>query len=127
MRFSQGGIVSKRTAAAVFALLLFVVGVGASFVRAQQAQNGSTASEELIRRAKSKVAPAYPELARKMNITGTVKVEVVVGTNGAVKEARVVGGHPVLANAALDAAKKWRFEPAASESSGVIDFKFEPR
>jgi TonB family protein len=62
-----------------------------------------------------------------MNIAGTVKVEVVVAPNGAVKGARVVGGHPVLATAALDAAKKWRFEPASVESSGVIDFKFEPR
>jgi len=33
----------------------------------------------------------------------------------------------VLAGAALDAAKKWRFEPASAESTGVIDFKFEPR
>ena len=81
----------------------------------------------MLRRAKSKVQPAYPELARKMNITGTVKVEVVVSPNGTVKEARVVGGHPVLAGAALDAAKKWKFEPSPAESSGVIDFKFEPR
>ena len=62
-----------------------------------------------------------------MSLTGTVKIEVVVSPNGAVKDARVVGGHPVLANAALDAAKKWRFEPAPVESTGVIDFKFEPR
>ncbi len=62
-----------------------------------------------------------------MNISGTVKIEVVVAPNGTVKDARVVGGHPVLANAALDAAKKWRFEPAAAENTGVIDFKFEPR
>jgi TonB family protein len=62
-----------------------------------------------------------------MNIAGTVKIEVVVAPNGSVKGARVVGGHPVLATAALDAAKKWRFEPASIESSGVIDFKFEPR
>ena len=33
----------------------------------------------------------------------------------------------VLANAALEAVRKWRFEPAAMESSGVVDFKFEPR
>jgi TonB family protein len=51
----------------------------------------------------------------------------VVAPNGTVKDAHVVGGHPVLATAALDAAKKWRFEPASSESSGIIDFKFEPR
>jgi TonB family protein len=62
-----------------------------------------------------------------MNITGTVKVEVVVMANGTVKDARVVGGHPVLANAALEAVRKWRFEPAAMETSGVVDFKFEPR
>jgi TonB family protein len=68
----------------------------------------------------------YPELARKMNITGVVKVQVVVAANGTVKEAKVVGGHPLLANAALDAVKKWRFEPAPGESSGVVDFKFEP-
>ena len=82
---------------------------------------------ELVRRAKNKVQPSYPELARKMNLTGTVKVEVVVAPSGSVKEARVVGGHPVLATAALDAARKWRFEPASVESTGVIDFKFEPR
>jgi TonB family protein len=62
-----------------------------------------------------------------MNIAGTVKIEVVVAANGIVKDAHVVGGHPVLANAALDAAKRWRFEPASEESSGVIDFKFQPR
>ena len=84
-------------------------------------------NDELVRRAKTKVQPAYPELAKKMQISGTVKIEVTVSSNGTVKEARVVGGHPVLATAALDAAKKWRFEPAPSESSGIIDFKFEPR
>lgn len=85
------------------------------------------ANEEIARRAKAKVQPVYPELAYKMNITGTVKIEVVVTPNGTVKDARVVGGHPVLATAALEAAKKWRFEPAATESTGIIEFKFEPR
>jgi TonB family protein len=89
-------------------------------VRAQDVQT------EMTRRVKSKVQPVYPELARKMNLTGTVKVEVVVAPNGTVKEAKVVGGPPVLANAALDAARKWRFEPAAGESSGIVNFKFEP-
>jgi protein TonB len=84
-------------------------------------------NEDILRRAKTKVQPAYPDLARKMNITGTVKIEVVVAANGIVREARVVGGHPVLAGAALDAAKKWRFEPASGENTGIIDFKFEPR
>jgi TonB family protein len=61
-----------------------------------------------------------------MNITGTVKIQVVVAPNGTVKDAKVLGGHPVLAGAALDAVRKWRFEPAAVESSGVVELKFEP-
>jgi TonB family protein len=114
--------VSQRTATALLAMLTLAVSLGPIQAGAQQTQ-----SDDVIRRAKTKVQPAYPELARKMNIVGTVKIEVVVAPNGTVKEARVVGGHPVLASAALDAAKKWRFESAAAESSGVIDFKFEPR
>ncbi len=88
----------------------------------QQAQN-----EEIARHVKSKVDPEYPELARRMHLAGTVKIEVVVAPNGTVKDARVVGGNPVLAASALVAAKKYRFEPAAAESSGIIQFKFEPR
>ncbi len=112
----------RRFAAAMLVALTLAVTLGPSHVGAQ-----TTQSDEIIRRAKSKVQPAYPELARKMNLSGTVKVEVIVAPNGTVKEARVVGGHPVLASAALDAAKKWRFDPASAESTGVIDFKFEPR
>jgi len=114
--------VSQRTATALLAVLTLAVITGAIHVGAQQAQN-----DEIVRRAKSKVQPAYPDLARKMNIAGTVKIEVVVAPNGTVKDARVVGGHPVLAGAALEAAKKWRFEPAGGEASGIIEFKFEPR
>ena len=106
--------------------MLAVAGVTTG-IQAQQAKGGEKSGEEISRRAKTKVQPAYPDLARKMNITGIVKVEVVVAPNGSVKDARVVGGHPVLANAALEAVKKWRFEPAVLETSGIIDFKFEPR
>lgn len=113
---------SKRSAIALLAVLTVGAAVGPMHLRAQQTQN-----EDIVRRARTKIQPFYPDLARKMNITGTVKIEVVVAPNGTVKDARVVGGHPVLANAALEAAKKWRFEPGPSESTGVIDFKFEPR
>jgi TonB family protein len=112
--------VSLRKIAVLLTVVAIGIGTGVGIGRAQEAQG------EIVRRAKSKVQPVYPDLARRMNITGTVKVEVVVAANGTVKDAKVVGGHPVLATAALDAVKKWRFEPAAAESSGVVDFKFEP-
>jgi TonB family protein len=118
----RGGIVSLRTTAALLAVLSLSLAVKPVKAGAQQNQ-----TDEIVRRAKTKVQPEYPDLARRMNITGSVKIQVVVLPNGTVKDARVVGGHPVLATAALEAAKKWRFEPAAEESSGVIDFKFEPR
>jgi TonB family protein len=116
----HGGTVSLRRTGVLLAVMAIAAGPGVARLRAQDSQS------EITRRVKSKVQPTYPELARKMNLTGTVKVEVVVAPNGTVKEAKVVGGHPVLANAALDAVRKWRFEPAPAESSGIVNFKFEP-
>lgn len=112
---------SQRITAVVLALVMGTA-VAAIYSNAQTAP-----SDEIVRRAKTKVDPQYPELARKMNISGTVKIQVTVAPNGGVKDAKIIGGHPLLAQSALDAAKKWRFEPAAAESTGVIDFKFEPR
>lgn len=121
---------SRQTWAAVWTVLIAVMTVLPIYAGALAGQSGSGPSQaqnsDIYRRAKVKVAAAYPELAKKMEISGIVKVEVTVSPNGTVKEARVVGGHPVLAQSALDAAKKWRFEPAPAESSGVIEFKFEP-
>jgi TonB family protein len=105
----------------LLAAMLIAIGLGGVTLP------GQDAPAEILRRAKNKVQPEYPELARRMNITGTVKVEVVVAPNGSVKTAKVIGGHPLLANAALDAVKKWRFEPANMESSGIVDFKFGSR
>ncbi|MGA9980347.1 MAG: energy transducer TonB [Candidatus Sulfotelmatobacter sp.] len=117
---------SQRTAALLTALILVPAAIPAT-AHPQTATAQSAQSDEMLRRAKVRVQPNYPDLARKMNITGTVKIEVTVAPNGTVKEARIVGGHPVLSSAALEAAKKWRFEPSPAQSTGIIDFKFEPR
>lgn len=111
---------SLRRIGTLLAVVALLAGRGTLAVRAQDSDN------EVVRRAKTKVQPVYPDLARKMNITGTVKVQVVVSPSGTVKDAKVVGGHPVLANAALEAVRKWRFEPGPQESTGVVDFKFDP-
>jgi TonB family protein len=87
----------------------------------------AVAQGELTRKTRTKVAPAYPDLARRMNITGTVKVLVVVSPNGNLKDTKVVGGNPILVNAAMDALKKWKFEPADSDSTGTVEFKFQPQ
>lgn len=82
--------------------------------------------QETNRKVKSKVSPLYPELARRMNISGVVKVRVTVAANGSVKDAQLVGGHPVLANAAMEAVRKWRFETRPEETAETVEFRFDP-
>ena len=81
--------------------------------------------QELDRKARVKTNPVYPELARQMKISGVVKLQVTVAANGSLKSAKLVGGHPLLAGAALDAVRKWRFEAGPQESTGVLEFRFE--
>lgn len=76
------------------------------------------------RKAKSEVKPPFPELAKRMNLSGTVKVQVEIAPNGNVTSAKAIGGHPLFIDAAVDAVKKWRFEPAPSATSQTIEFKF---
>lgn len=82
--------------------------------------------EEINRRLRTKVTPTYPELARRMSISGVVKVQITIDKNGTVKSTKVVGGHPVLANASLEAVKKWKYEPGAEETTGTVEFHFDP-
>ncbi len=85
----------------------------------------ATGQDGLDRRARSKVSPVYPEIARKMGLAGVVKLEVTVAPNGTVKDTKVIGGNPILVNAAIDAMKRWKFEPGNGDSVGVVEFKFE--
>ena len=103
-----------------------LVAVGAVALLAVFQPLQAIGQEPLTRKVKSKVAPVYPDLARRMNITGTVRVVVVVSSNGTVKSTKLVGGHPILVTAALNDRKKWKFEPASDESTGLVEFKFQP-
>jgi TonB family protein len=76
------------------------------------------------RKVKTQVDPVYPELAKNMHLNGTVRVEVTVNEQGSVKTAKVVGGNPVLADAAVKAVQKWRFEPGPEETK-VLTFDFK--
>jgi TonB family protein len=86
----------------------------------------ASSQAELTRKVKNRVNPSYPDLARRMNLRGTVKVLVVVSPEGNLKNSKVVGGNPILVNAALDALRKWKFEPSAEESTGTVEFQFQP-
>lgn len=100
--------------------LIVIAGFAAGSIPAARAQD-----QEISRKVKSKVAPVYPDLAKRMSISGIVKVQITVDKSGQVKNSKLVGGHPILANAALDAVRKWRYEAAAEETTGVVEFRFD--
>jgi TonB family protein len=113
--------VSLRGRLAALVCLLFMCASGIA-----HPPNAWGQQPESVRKTKSKVEPMYPDLARRMKIAGVVKVDVTVAANGAVKDAKVVGGHPVLANAVIDAVKKWRFEAGPQETTETLQFRFDP-
>jgi TonB family protein len=102
--------------------LLAVFGVGSGTALFLRAQEGDAPGSK--RRVKVMGKPQYPDLAKKLNLTGVVKIEVIIGADGKVKRTRVVGGHPVLATEAEKAAMQYEFEPGPKETSEIIEFKF---
>lgn len=107
--------------------LLAIAGIDGLVVPATLRAQSEEKPEEISRKPKVKVAPIYPDLARRMNIRGTVRLAVVVAPNGSVKSSKAIGGHPLLVTAAVDAVKRWKFEPAAMESTGVVEVRFDPQ
>ena len=75
------------------------------------------------RKAVKNPDPVYPEIARALALRGAVKVEVVIGADGAIKSTKVIGGHPILVQAVEQALKNWKFE-AGKESTQVLEFHF---
>jgi TonB family protein len=78
------------------------------------------------RKVAHRVMPTYPELAKQMRITGTVRLVAVVAPNGLVKLTQPVGGNPVLLKAAEDAVMKWKYVAGPGESKELIELHFSP-
>jgi TonB family protein len=76
------------------------------------------------RAVKSKVAPTYPEIAKRMRIGGMVQVEATVDADGKVIDAKAVNGNRVLEPAAEDAVRKWKFEPGPGPSKVTVQLNF---
>jgi len=89
---------------------------------AQSQQTSTEASRKVIRR----VEPSYPEMAKKVNLVGTVKMMAVVAPDGNVKTVEVLGGSPILVQSAQYAVLKWKFAAASAESKELIEIHFRP-
>jgi len=60
-----------------------------------------------------------------LNVSGTVRIEVVIAPNGSVKSLKPLGGHPLLIQSASEALRKWRYAPGP-ETTTIVEFKFHP-
>jgi TonB family protein len=83
-------------------------------------------SAQETRKVIAQPMPVYPSMARQFQLSGTVKVQVVIAPDGQIKETRVLGGHPLLAESALNALKKWKFAPSKEETTQLLEFSFKP-
>jgi TonB family protein len=103
---------------------LMVVLGGTAVIITPKALAQDSTTNSANRKVRVKVTPEYPDLARQMNVTGKVKIEAKIAPDGHVEDTRVIGGSPLLVNAAMDALKKWRFEPGPKETTEVVEFTF---
>ncbi len=91
----------------------------ASVVEPQPAAPAPTASEIVPAKALKKAEPVYPSFARNAGISGMVVVEVTIDEKGKVTKAEAVSGPLQLRQAAIDAARRWEYQPATTDSKPV--------
>ena len=77
------------------------------------------------RKLKHQETPKVPDLARRIGLSGTVRLEIEIAADGRVKTEKALGGHPLLIQSAEDAVRNWRYEPGAPAKE-VVEFNFQP-
>ena len=106
-------------------LIIFLAALLALAASAAPAQDSDTSQH--ARKVVRMVNPVYPDLARRLQMSGVVKLRATVAPDGSVKLIEPVGGHPVLIRAAQDAVTKWKFAPAPAETRELIELNFKTR
>jgi TonB family protein len=84
---------------------------------------GVSAERQLVTR----VEPDYPETLQRLRIGGIVRLELTISHGGSVENVSVLGGNPILAEAAAKAVKQWVYAPGPSQSRTQVIVPFEPR
>jgi TonB family protein len=76
------------------------------------------------RAVKSRVEPIYPELAKRMKVEGTVKLEATVDADGKVTDVKRISGNSLLTIAAEDAVHKWKYESGSGSATVEVELTF---
>jgi TonB family protein len=88
-----------------------------------RSQSEEGASE---RKVITRVEPKYPPTLERLYIGGVVRLQVDIGSNGTVESAQLIGGNPILGQAAIAAVKQWKYTPAKTKTRTVERLEFDP-
>ena len=77
--------------------------------------NGKVESARLIFQPK----PDYPPAAKMARVQGVVRLDAVIGKDGTIQDLKVISGHPLLIEAAMDSVEKWRYQPTLLNGNAV--------
>jgi TonB family protein len=97
----------------------FVLALSTIPVHAQKAEKSS-------RKKIYSVEPVYPEMLKRSNIGGVVRLLVVISPKGTVETVNQLGGNAALVEAATSAVKKWKYVPADTETTQEVSITFDP-
>jgi TonB family protein len=86
-------------------------------------QGGEGASQ---RKVITRVEPKYPLTLERLYIGGVVRLQVDIAANGSVESAQLIGGNPILGQAAIAAVKQWKYTPAKTKTRTVERLEFDP-
>lgn len=106
-----------RRLAALAALLACLASIATPQAAPQRVRVSAGVESGLLQ---SKVDPVYPPLARQASIQGVVTLHVIISREGDVENIQLVSGHPMLAPAAIEAVKQWKYKPFLLNGEPVI-------
>ncbi|MGO9087554.1 MAG: energy transducer TonB [Candidatus Sulfotelmatobacter sp.] len=105
-----------------FTILPLALCLTAAFVPSSLAQKAEKVERKLIVTSK----PEYPELLRRAQVGGLVRLKATVLPNGAVTNIELLGGNPILAERAVTAVKKWKYAPGPAQTIEDVTVSFVP-
>lgn len=82
----------------------------------------ASTSRQLVTRTE----PNYPETLERLHIGGIVRLAVTISPKGSVEDVQILGGNPILAEAAVKAVKQWVYTPRAATTTTEVSIPFEP-
>ncbi len=110
---------ARRVGGTGLAVCIIACGVSAPVL--SQSEDGASERKVITR-----VEPKYPPTLERLYIGGVVRLQVDIAPNGTVESAQLIGGNPILGQAAIAAVKQWKYAPGKTKSRTVERLEFDP-